>query len=112
MEERMKVSSGGSTKTTTRKKCMAKEKQAKREAFIDNDRACKVTILSSTSTRLEAKTTCNTQGMNAEGTIEVEALSPESVQGTNHAVLTGNHTMHVDGKFTSKWLGSACGAVK
>jgi hypothetical protein len=48
MEERMKVSSSGSTKTTTRKKCMAKEKQAKREAFIDNDRACKVTILSST----------------------------------------------------------------
>jgi hypothetical protein len=51
--------------------------------------------------------------MTGTGTYEVEALDPEHVNGTSHATMNGNgHTMNVDGKFTSKWLGSSCEGVK
>lgn len=112
MEERMKASSAGAAHTTVRKECLTKEEQQKSEVFTDNDRTCKPTILTSTSTRLEAKTVCNAEGINAEGSIQVEALNPENVRGTSHAVMTGNHDMKVDGKLTSKWLGPDCGKVK
>jgi hypothetical protein len=51
-------------------------------------------------------------GMKMSGTINVEALSPESVKGSAQTTATGNHTMNVNATFTSKWLGSSCGDVQ
>jgi hypothetical protein len=112
MEARMKASSAGSSRTTTRKECLTKEKQEKGETFSDNDRMCKITILDSTSTKVNAKMICNGEGINAQGTFQLEVLSPERVAGASHAVMTGNSSMNVDGKIIGKWLGSDCGNVK
>jgi hypothetical protein len=114
VEERMKANSAGTTKTTTHKKCMTKEKEEKAETFTDDDnKSCTVTVLTSTSTKLEMKRVCKGEALSGEGTIHVEAPSPESVKGTTHAVMTGNNnTMHIDGTFTGKWIGSACGETR
>lgn len=109
MEERMKAGSAGKIKTLVRKECMTKEKQEKNEAFTaDGEKGCTVVVLTSNSSKLEMKRTCNREGMNIEGTFQVEALSPESVKGKIHAVMTGTNTMTISSNFTGKWIAPAC----
>lgn len=113
MEERMKAGSAGKTKTTTRKECMTKEKQEKNEAFTaENEKGCRVAVLTSNSNQLEMKRTCNGEGVKSEGTIQVEALSPESVEGKTHIMMTGSNTMSINGNFTGKWIAPACGQTR
>ena len=113
MEERMKAGSAGKTKTTTRKECMTKEKQEKNEAFTaENEKVCTVAVLTSNSSKLEMKRTCNGEGIKSEGTIQVEVLSPESVEGKTHIVMTGSNTMSINGNFTGKWIATACGQTR
>lgn len=113
MEARMKAGSNGHTNTDTHKSCVTKEDLENQRLHFGDRTECTQTILSSTSTSAKAKISCDVQGMTGSGTYEVEALDPEHVQGTSHATMTGNgQTMNVDGKFTSKWLGSSCEGVK
>jgi hypothetical protein len=113
MEERMKASSAGTTHTTVRKECLTKEKQEKNEAFTaENEKGCTVAVLTSNSSKLEMKRTCNGEGIKSEGTIQVEVLSPESVEGKTHVEMTGSNTMRINGNFTGKWIASACGQTR
>ena len=110
MEARMKANSAAHTNTHTSRSCVTKEDIEKFQSdFGTRENGCTPTILSSTSTSAKAKISCDTQGMTGTGTYEVEALDSEHLKGTSHAVMTGNgNTMNVDGRFTSKWVGSSC----
>ena len=114
VEARMKANSAGNTNTHTDKSCVTKEDLEKfKSDFGARGNGCSPTIISSTSSSAKAKISCETQGLSGTGTYEVEALDSEHLKGSSHATMTsGGHTMNMDGKFTSKWLGSSCEGIK
>jgi Protein of unknown function (DUF3617) len=112
MEERMKANSSEKTKTSTSKSCMTKEKLEK-APFSDDQKDCTRSIVTSTGSEAEIRFACEKQGMKSNGTIHVEALTPESAKGTAQTTMTGGgRTMNTSGSFTSKWLGPNCGDVQ
>jgi len=114
VEARMKANADAHTNTHTSKSCVTKEDLEKYKSdFGARADGCSPTIISSTSSSAKAKISCETQGLSGTGTYEVEALDSEHLKGSSHATLTSNgHTMNVDGKFASKWLGSSCEGIK
>ena len=112
MEERMKANSAEKSSTNTSKSCMTKEKLEK-APFSDEQKDCTRTIVTSTSSEAEIKFVCDMQGMKADGTIHVEALSQESVKGSAQSTMTGGgRSRSTSATFTSKWLGPNCGDVQ
>jgi len=112
MEARMKANSAEKTKTNTSKSCMTKEKLEK-APFSDEQKDCTRTIVTSTSNKAEVRFTCEKADTMVNGTINIEALDPENVKGSGNTTMTGGgHTMNTSRAFTSKWLGTDCGAVK
>jgi hypothetical protein len=113
MEQRMKANSSGSTKSTTRKSCMTKEKLDKGSAFDEDKQNCTRTIVTSSSSKLDMRVQCDEDGVKNDGTFLVEALSSESVKGTVHLTARGgDHTFNMASTFTAKWIGPVCGDVK
>ena len=112
MEARMKANSAEKSTTHTSKSCMTKEKLEK-APFSEEQKDCTRTIVTSTSSKAEVRFTCDQADTKVNGTINVEALNPENVKGSGNATMTGGgHTMTTSGTFTSKWLGTDCGAVQ
>lgn len=113
MEERMKANSGGHTSTETEKHCVTREDLERDRLKIAEAKECTTTVVNSTSTNLKGKIVCETAGMHATGMLELVAVDPEHVNGSYHSTMDGNdHTMNLEGTWTSKWLGSSCGDVK
>lgn len=109
LEESMKAHSGAHETTNTYKTCLTKEKMS----FDKEEKNCTRTILTSTSSKVAVKVQCSQPKMQSNATMEFEALSPENVKGSGHVVVSGEgHTMNLDGTYTGKWIGSACGDVK
>ena len=101
--------SGAHETTNTYKTCLTKEKMS----FDKDEKNCTRTILTSTSSKVAVKLQCSQPKVQSNATMEFEALSPENVKGSGHVVVTGEgHTMNLDGTYTGKWIGSACGDVK
>jgi hypothetical protein len=113
MEERMKANSAAHTSTTTEKHCLTQEDLERDKLKLAETRECTTTVIASTSTSAKARLVCDQEGMHATGTLDLEASDPEHVNGSyRSAVNAGGHTMNVEGKWTSKWLGAACGDVR
>src|SRR5260370_11263079 len=112
MEDRMKANSAEKSRTNTSQSCMSKEKLEK-APFSDEQKDCTRTIVTSTSSEAEIRFACEKQGMKSNGTIHVEALTPESVKGSAQTAMTGGgRTMNISGTFTAKWLGPNCGKLE
>jgi hypothetical protein len=113
MEERMKANSGGHSSTVTEKHCITREDLERDRLKIAEAKECTTTVVNSTSTNLKGKMVCETAGMHATGTLELVAVDAEHVNGSYHSTVDGNdHTMNMEGTWTSKWLGSTCGDAK
>ena len=113
MEERMKANSGGHSSTVTEKHCVTREDLERDRLKIAEAKECTTTVVNSTSTNLKGKMVCETAGMHATGTLELVAVDSEHVNGSYHSTVDGNdHTMNMEGTWTSKWLGSTCGDAK
>ena len=104
----------GSSRTTTTKSCMTREKMKRSEMFYDEQKQCTKTVVSSSSSKLEMRLQCTMEGGGkADGTVRVERMNSESTKGSVQMVSTsGDHTMNMNSTFTSKWLGPDCGDVK
>jgi hypothetical protein len=113
MEERMKARAAQSTKASTHKECLTKEKLDKELAFGDDRKECTRTVITSTSSKAQFRMRCADGDVKSDGTFVVEAVNTENVKGSVNMMASGNgHTMNSSGTFTSKWLGSDCGDVK
>jgi hypothetical protein len=113
MEERMKANSGGHANTETEKHCVTREDLERDRLKIAEAKECTTTVVNSTTTNLKGKIVCETAGMHATGVLELVAVDSEHVNGSYHSTADGNnHTMNLEGTWTSKWLGSSCGDVK
>ncbi len=112
-EQRARIEAmlSGAPRTTTSKTCVKKEDLNKMP--INNDQACKTTLVSSSGTKQEIHMECDRNGSKQTGTITIEALSSESIKFHIEAAgdASGNNiSMKVSG--TSKWLGPTCEASK
>jgi len=113
MEAMMKQRQAEGPKTHTTKKCVTKEDLGKGGWFDKDDQDCTKTIVTSTSRKLDVKLECTKGGGKQSGTLNVEALDSGNVKGTMQMSATnGANTMTMNSTMTSKWMGSACGAVK
>jgi uncharacterized protein DUF3617 len=113
LEERMKAQSGEQTKTTTYQTCLTKEELQEGPTFNEEKYQCSRNILNSTSSKIELRLTCEQEGINGNGTIQIEALSPESVKGSVHIVANGGgKTMNSNSSFSAKWIASSCAGMK
>ena len=113
MEDRLKASAAEKIKTTTSKKCLTKEELEKGLAFGEQKKECTQTVVTSTSNKAEVRVACENETMNSSGTIQIEALSRESVKGSGQMSVTdGGHTMNANTTFTAKWIGPICGETK
>ena len=105
----------GGASTDVRQECITKEKLEKHSAFSNNRGDCTRTVVNSTGSKLEVKIHCVEKQASIDGTLVLEAVSPDSVKGTmqmQSATNTNGHTMNMNFTFSSKYLDPACGDVK
>lgn len=115
LEAMMKSQTGGRPQTITYKSCVTKEDLDK-ETFTGPDADCNWTILSSTTTELEAKGTACRMGQNLGmktdvNDLKVQALDSEHTKASGEFTAVGNG-QSMSGKFalTGKWIGATCPA--
>jgi hypothetical protein len=103
----------GAPATDVHKECVTKEKLEKDRAFGSDRKGCTRTILTSSSTKLEAKMHCEEDQRKTDGTLFLEVVSSDNVKGNMDAtVSSGSRTMNMRFTFNSKYLGSNCGDVQ
>ncbi len=103
----------GGTSTDIHKDCITKEKLEKHSAFTSSDGQCTRTVVSSSGSKIEMKVHCEENQSSSDGTLVLEAVSPDNVKGTMHSVTTSkSRNVNIDLTFSSKYLGPSCGDVK
>jgi hypothetical protein len=103
----------GEPSTDVHKDCITKEKLEKHSAFTNNGGECTRTVISSSGSKLEMKVHCEENQTSTDGTLVLEAVSPDHVKGTMHSVTnTKGRNMNIDLSFNSKYLGPSCEDIK
>jgi hypothetical protein len=115
-EAAMRARGGGrSGQASVSKSCVTQEQLEKPLTFgQDNNRSCKVSLVSASRSKQEMQLSCDDPKMKATGTMTVESQDPEHYTGLLqiHADGGASGGMDINRKFTGKWLGSDCGDVK
>lgn len=109
MEQRLKDNSGEKTRTMTYKTCQTKEQLEELE-FGHEQGKCTRTVVSSTGSTIDLRIACADEGMNTNGSLHFEALSPENIKGSSQMNANGGgHAKSVHISFAAKWIGPVCG---
>ena len=99
-------------KSRSNRSCLTKEK-LERDPFNEKDKSCTETVLTSTGSKMEVREVCTQENATTDMTVHIEAVDSEHVRGSVKSNTSGGgNTMNVNGSFTSKWLGAACGDTK
>jgi hypothetical protein len=103
----------GKPSTTTSSNCVKKEDLVRLNPLSNADKSCKMTVISSSPNKLEAKVDCDSAGNKSTSTMTIQASSSESSKF--HVVSTGTAegrpmNMTIDG--TGKWLSASCTDTK
>lgn len=108
MEAAMKARGMQGAQTSVTKHCVKKEDLDKPFAKGEN-KACKQTIVSSSSSKQEVHMECEIGGGKQVGTLKLETIDSSNVKGTMQMTASnGARTMNVNSTFSAKWLGPAC----
>jgi Protein of unknown function (DUF3617) len=105
--------SGMPQRTSTNKNCVRKEDLAKLNPLANDDKSCKMTVVNSSGSKLEAKMECESPGNKSTSTVTIEASGQESSKFS--VVSTGvaeGHPMNMTVNGTGKWLGATCTEAK
>ena len=103
----------GNNRTSTVKSCVTREKMNKQEWFNNDNRDCTRTVVSSSSSKLEMRLQCTSNGTKTDGTFRIEALNSENIKGSMQMTSSGgDRPMNMNSNFTSRWIGPNCGDVK
>ena len=94
--------------TTTSKRCIKKEDLAKATNW-SNNKNCKETLVSSTSSKLEVHVDCSEKQGIANGTLRLDVVNSEAVKFDMQATVSMNgQSAPVSSSGTGKWLSSTC----
>jgi hypothetical protein len=98
----------GKPMTTTNKNCVKKEDLAHFNPS-GMSKTCKFTVTSSSASKFEATSVCESPDNKTTGTVVAEALTPESMKFTVASSGTANgKPMNMTVNGTGKWLSPAC----
>lgn len=108
MEQLWKEQTSNAAQTHTTKRCITEE-DLRKFAFADASKSCTLTVLASSSAKLDVREECNTKDGKKTTTYHLQAPTPESVKGdVDQEMTASSRTMKIKGTFTAKWIGSAC----
>jgi len=103
----------GKPTTTTNKNCVKKEDLVRLNPLGNADKSCKMTVINSSRSKLEAKMDCDSPGNKSTSNVSIEASSSESSRFS--VVSTGTadgHPMNMTVNGTGKWLSATCTDTK
>ena len=107
MEAAMKARGMQGPRTIVNKHCVKKEDLDK--PFANENKGCKQTIVTSSSSKQEVHMECEVGGGKQVGTLKLEASDSSTVKGSMQMTASnGGRTMNVNSTFSAKWLGPAC----
>jgi len=112
VEERMKARKPDPQKATITTQCLTRQELERGVPFRLAQKSCRWTAIDSTSNKVEMRGYCVDQGVKTEGTLRVEALSPEQVEGSMQLLKNGNNASPAStptSTFKAKWIGPLCG---
>jgi hypothetical protein len=98
--------------TRTYKSCLKKE-DLNKYPFVDPEKRCSYTVVSSTGTTMEAHGTCQpgSEGAKADFTMRLDALDTENVKGKGQlALAVAGRTINGVYAATAKWIADTCPA--
>jgi Protein of unknown function (DUF3617) len=109
MKQGSDIASGKPT-TSTNKNCIKKEDLAKLNPMQNNDdKSCKMTVVNSSRTKLEAKVDCDSGGNKSSSTLSMETSGSESSKFSLISTGTNNgRPMNMTVNGTGKWLSATC----
>jgi hypothetical protein len=115
-ETAMKSRFGATPRTTTHKQCVTNEDLDK-DPFSGRDDKCNWTVVTSTRSEREMHgSSCEvgeSEGMKTDIDMKLQVVDSENVKASLEGTATGNgHTVNINGAYTGKWIGPACGTVK
>ena len=101
-------------KTTTRKQCLTRKQLQSGIPFGPDEKSCTRMTFTSSRSKADMRLKCFDPGTNSHGTLQIRALSPESVKGSlSFSVDHGdNATNSTSSSFTAKWIGPICHGTK
>jgi hypothetical protein len=103
----------GKPTTSTNKNCVKKEDLVKLNPLANADKSCKMTVVNSSRSKLEAKMDCDTPDNKTTSTVTLEALSSESSKFSVVSTGTSNgQPMNMTVNGTGKWLSATCTETK
>jgi hypothetical protein len=108
----MTISGSRAPQTRTYRSCVKKE-DLNKYPFVDPDKKCTYTVLSSSGSTMEASGTCapGSEGARIDFKLRLDALDSENVKGTGQMTMSMNGgSMNGNYAATAKWIGSSCAA--
>ena len=107
---RAKMQGMSGPSTSTSQSCMTKEDVSK--FHYNQDKSCKVTVVSTSTSKEEFKFECTGQQAST-GSMKMEAPDSTHVNGLILINMTANgRPMNMKVTTSAKWLGEDCGSVK
>jgi hypothetical protein len=103
----------GKPTTNTSKNCVKKEDLVKLNPLGNADKSCKMTVINSSRSKLEAKMDCDSPENKSTSTVTIEASSSESSKFSVVSKGTANgRPMNMTVNGTGKWLSATCTDTK
>ena len=102
----------GAPPRTTYRSCLKKE-DLNKYPFVDPNKKCTYTVLSSTGSTMEAQGTCapGSDGTKVDFKMRLDAVDSENVKGTGQMTMTApNGSINGNYAATAKWLSATCPA--
>ena len=102
----------GAPPRRTYRSCLKKE-DLNKYPFVDPDKKCTYTVLSSSGSTMEARGTCapRSDGTKVDFKLRLDALDTENVKGTGQMTMTApNGSINGNYAATAKWLSATCPA--
>jgi hypothetical protein len=98
---------------TTNKNCVKKEDLTRLNPLGNEDKSCKMTVLNSSSSKLEAKIDCDSPGNKTTTTFTIQALASDSSKFSLASNGTSNgQPINMTMNGTGKWLSATCTETK
>jgi hypothetical protein len=108
----MTISGSRAPQTRVYRSCLKKE-DLNKYPFVDPDKKCTYTVVSSTGSTMEATGTCapGSDGTKVDFKLRLDAVDTENVKGTGQMIMSmGGASMNGNYAATAKWLGGSCPA--
>jgi hypothetical protein len=111
LEQIVKAQQAKGAQTRTQKTCLTAEK-LKKDPFIEAAPNCTRTVVTSSSSEINVREQCSSNGEQQNTSYDIRAVTPENVKGTMRVEDTGNNkTLDISGDFSGRWIAPACAGV-